>query len=62
MSIDEARFHIGRRVVYRSGTPEAEEGVITSVSDTRAFVGFAGDRYSKETDPADLELLAGLTP
>ena len=58
MTIDEARGHLGRRVVCRTGTPGAREGVITSVSDTVAFVGYAGDRYPIETDPADLELLA----
>jgi hypothetical protein len=62
MTIDEARGHIGHAVAYRSGTDEAEEGVITSVGGVFAFVAYGGARYSQVTRPEDLTLLAGEVP
>ena len=59
MTLDEARGHIGDGVVYTPSHGDREDGVITSVSDSMVFVLYAGDRYSKATNPADLELLAG---
>ena len=64
MTLDDARDALGRpgvpRVLYRpapmTGPPEV--GVIRFVSDRFVFVRYAGDRHSKATDPADLELLA----
>jgi hypothetical protein len=58
MTIDEARGHIGDGVVYRSGTPRAEEGVITSVNARFAFVRYGSQTTTAATDPADLDLLA----
>ena len=57
MTIDEARRHIGGRVVHRIGTA----GVVTAVTDSRAFVRWDGDAVSSPADPADLTLLAGVT-
>lgn len=59
MTTDEARRHIGDGVVYQPAHGPAEDGVITSVSDTRAFVLYRGNLAAKATDPADLTLLAG---
>ena len=58
MTIDQCRAHIGDGVVYDPGHGEREDGVITSVSATHAFVRYSGDQHSKATDPADLTLLA----
>lgn len=52
MTIEECRAHIGAGVVYGS-----EDGVITSVNDTYAFVRYSGDQHSKATHPALLVLL-----
>jgi hypothetical protein len=59
VTIDEAREHIGDRVVYASGYNPPENGVITGVSRTSVFVRFDGALHAKGTDPADLTLLAG---
>jgi hypothetical protein len=58
VTLDEARQHIGRGVVYQacSHCPR-EDGVITSVNDAYVFVRYAGDQQSKATNPADLTLL-----
>jgi hypothetical protein len=55
VTLDEARQHIGKGVVYQacSHCPR-EDGVITSVNDVYAFVRYAGDQHSKATDPAML--------
>jgi hypothetical protein len=61
MTIDEARAHIGDGVIWHpadSTADSTEEGTITFVSATRAFVCFGGPA-SHPLDPADLTLLAG---
>lgn len=57
MTLEEARDHVGHGVVYRSGTPQAEVGVITGVG-ALVFVRYAGDVTAKATYPGDLTLLA----
>lgn len=57
MTLDEAREHVGHGVVYRSGTEQAEDGVITGVG-ALVFVKYAGDVTAKATYPGDLVLLA----
>jgi len=59
MTIEQARGNIGNGVVYRSGTPRAEDGVITSVNARFVFVRYGTQATSQATYPADLELLAG---
>ena len=46
----------GQRVVYRSGHIEAEEGVVTSMNDSFAFVRYGDDRGSKATRYDDLSI------
>jgi hypothetical protein len=58
MTLDEVRDHIGHGVVYTVGHAPPEDGVITGVSASLAFVRYAGSLHSKGTDPADLTLLA----
>ncbi|OBY33506.1 hypothetical protein [Mycolicibacter kumamotonensis] len=62
MTIDEAREQVGHKVVYRaphlaSDSP-GEEGVITSVSDSYAYVRYGADVHSKATYPALLEAVS----
>ncbi len=66
MTIDEARASIGRSVTYRprehrpwAGPPE--EGVITSVNDSFAFVRYGSDKTSRATLPELLSLSASET-
>jgi hypothetical protein len=58
VTLDEARDHIGRGVVYTPAAGDPEDGVITGVSSTTVFVRYAGDHAAKGTDPADLTLLS----
>lgn len=61
MTIDEAREHIGNKVVYRSAHVPAdapgEEGVITSVNSSMVFVRYGADAHSKATCPSDISPL-----
>lgn len=59
MTLDEARTHIGHKVVYRpcNGLDRDEIGVITSVGERYAFVRYGSDEHGKATYPAKLELL-----
>ena len=41
MAIEQARGNIGNGVIYRPPGGRAEDGVITAVSDTMAFVLYA---------------------
>jgi hypothetical protein len=59
MTLEEAREHTGHGVIYRRPGQLAEDGTISSVGERLVFVLYAGDRYPKATDPADLTLLAG---
>ena len=43
-----------RLVIYKQGTDEQEEGVITSWNDRFVFVRYGGDNHSKATYPQDL--------
>lgn len=62
MTLDEAHAHIGEGVVYRPYPgADPEEGTITSVSDSFAFVRYGRQRGSAATSPADLELLTPAT-
>lgn len=61
MTLDEARSHVGRPVVYRAPRSMHRlpgHGVITSVNDTYVFVRYGTDSGSQATRPEDLELLA----
>jgi hypothetical protein len=73
VTLTDAREHIGDGVVYHprralADIPLAakagamsEDGTIVSAGESYAFVLYAGDRYPKATDPADLTLLAVTT-
>lgn len=58
MTIDEAREHIGNKVVYRAAhvpvDSPVEEGVITSVNSIMVFVRYGSDAHSKATYPSDI--------
>lgn len=54
ITIEQAREHVGDGVVYKAGTSEVEQGVITSVNETTVFVRYLGDMGSKGTFPEDL--------
>lgn len=56
MTLEQARAHVGELVLYKAGTEDEEDGVITSMNDRFAFVWFAGTCAAKATDPADLTL------
>ena len=56
MTIDEARNCIGRAVVYKAGTPEADEGVISSAGHVWVFVRYGEMGHAMATDPVDLTL------
>jgi hypothetical protein len=58
MTLDEARDHIGDGVVYITGHAPPEDGVITGVSASLAFVRYRDGLHAKGTNPADLTLLA----
>lgn len=58
VTIDAARQHVGRGVVYVPGHGAREDGVITGVSDHYVFVRFADQHpaaHGKACNPADLE-------
>lgn len=57
MTLDEARDHVGDRVLYRAHGDLAEEGVITGVGGL-VHVRYDGDQHAKATYPGDLELVA----
>ena len=57
MTLEECRAHVGRRVAYRAGSRLAEEGVITSVATTYAFIRYGKAKFSTATRPEDLTLL-----
>ena len=57
MRLDQARKHIGDRVVYRSGGAPDETGLITEVRDPYVFVLYTGDRTAKATHPQSLDLV-----
>lgn len=56
MTLDEAREHVGSKVVYRTSYGRTEEGVITSVMKTFVFVRYGSDSGSKATQPESLTL------
>jgi hypothetical protein len=58
MTLEEAREHVGRGVVYRPFADVIpEQGVITSVNDHWVFVRYGSDGGSKATEPWLLTLL-----
>lgn len=60
MTLDQAREHVGHKVIYRSkGGNLTEEGVITGFNDSFIFVRYGSQVTSSATYPADLTLLAG---
>ena len=56
MTLEEARQHIDRAVIYRTEGQPPEDGVITSVNDAYVFVRYRGWGGSKATRAEDLEL------
>ena len=48
---------IGRKVIYRAGHGNAEDGVITSYNDSVIFVRYGNDVHGKGTRREDLEWL-----
>ena len=54
ITLEQAAGAIGEGVVYRSGSPTPESGVITSVNQNYIFVRFGADRHSKGVYPTDL--------
>ena len=57
MTLEEARRHIGERVVYDPGFSQPpEDGVIIAVSEHVVFVTYAGDLGPKGTYARDLTL------
>lgn len=60
MTLQEAKQHIGDRVVYepvhQGEKHRREGGVIESVGTAYVFVRYDGDGASKATHPADLRL------
>lgn len=60
MSIDEARDHVGRQVIYRPcgalAGDRLESGVISSVNAAYVFVRYGSDLGSKATHAEQLEL------
>ena len=59
MTLDEAREHVGGKVVYQPGLGPCEEGVITSVSERYVFVRYGSDVGAKATRPDWLALVSG---
>lgn len=61
MTLDEAREHIGNKVVYRAAhiptDAFGEEGVITSVNSSMVFVRYGADAHSKATYPSDISTI-----
>jgi hypothetical protein len=57
MTLDEAREHVGSKVLYTPSSDVVEEGVITEVRGEYVFVRYGGDYGSKATRPEDLRLL-----
>lgn len=56
MTLDEARKHVGRRVLYFNGVSH-EEGTITSVNDAFVFVRYGSDVGGRATRAEDLDLV-----
>lgn len=58
VTLDEARGHVGNKVVYRAAhvpvDATGEEGVITSVNSSVVFVRYGADAHSKATYPSDI--------
>jgi hypothetical protein len=48
---------VGMGVIYEDGSGKREDGIVTSVNDSYAFVRYAGDHGSKATRFEDLEPL-----
>lgn len=65
MTLDEAREHVGHKVVYRAPhvrrSEAGEEGVVTSVNDHYVFVRYSSKAGSQATYPAQLTLMAPAT-
>jgi hypothetical protein len=56
MTLEEAKKHVMRLVVYRPKVGPTEVGVITSVNEHVVFVRYGADTHSKATKAEDLEL------
>lgn len=59
MTLEEAREHVGDKVVYQPGHGRCEEGVITSVTERYVFVRYGSDVGSKATRADWLAFLSG---
>ena len=59
MTLDEARDHIGAKVLYSSVPGECEVGVIVTVGATYVHVCYGRDRNAKATRPELLTLMRG---
>ena len=49
--------HPGMGVIYEDGSGKCEDGIVTSVNDSYAFVRYTGDQYPKSTRFEDLKPL-----
>ena len=60
MLLATALNNIGKRVVYKAGTPKEDYGVITDVhiKHDSIFVQYDGDEWAKSTRPEDLQLVS----
>lgn len=59
MTLDEARAHVGEKVIYSLRPGQADTGVISSVGDVYVFVLYGRDFTPKATYPGDLTLMRG---
>ncbi len=56
MTLAEAKAYVGKRVIYRVGTSEEEEGVIESVNSSYVFVRYGSDKRTQATLPRFLSV------
>ena len=64
MLLATALNNVGKRVVYKAGTPVEDYGVITDVNikHDSVFVKYDGDEWAKSTRPDDLQLVSSILP
>lgn len=59
MTLDEARSHVGEKVIYSTVPGEAEEGEIVAVGEKYVHVCYGKDQNAKATRPELLTLMRG---
>lgn len=59
MTLEEARDHIGGKVLYSTHPGEADTGVIITVAEPYVFVRYGGSQQSQATRPENLTLMRG---